>query len=280
MYTFLLSILGFLFVLHATATDIKKREVLDFVSYGLLSCALSIRLMWSLLLGTWDPFLYGLFGFGIFFVLGMIMFYAGQWGGGDTKILFGIGAALGFDGTLLSPILIFFVLMLLIGSIYGLLYSVALSVQNKKQFIDETHKLWKVPSTKPILISAVGIVLLCIIVYRAHESAETFILFSIGLIIGLFTVLIYYIRIVETSCMLKEVSPLVLTEGDWISQDVVYKGKILCGPKDLGIEKTQIVRLQKLHAQKKITTVVRKNGIPFVPSLFLAYCGALLFIFL
>jgi hypothetical protein len=79
--------------------------------------------------------------------------------------------------------------------------------------------------------------------------------------------LITAVKAVELSCMYKRVKPAVLTEGDWIANDVKVKGKRICGPKDLGIEKKQIKQLIKA----KVKSVVIKVGIPFVPSFLLAF---------
>ncbi|MBI2142083.1 hypothetical protein HYU15_01165 [Candidatus Woesearchaeota archaeon] len=71
--------------------------------------------------------------------------------------------------------------------------------------------------------------------------------------------------------MLKYVGPEKLTEGDWIAKDVYVNRKYVCGPKDLGIEKSQIRKLMKYKLQGKIRKVLIKEGIPFVPSFLIAF---------
>ena len=71
--------------------------------------------------------------------------------------------------------------------------------------------------------------------------------------------------------MIKKVSVDKLTEGDWIVDDVKVGGKVICGPKDLGISKEQIIELKKLAEDGKIKQVVIKEGIPFVPSFFMSF---------
>ncbi len=77
--------------------------------------------------------------------------------------------------------------------------------------------------------------------------------------------------------MIKAVRPAELTEGDWIVNNVKVGGKYICGPKDLGIEKKQIRKLVKFYKQKKIKKILIKEGIPFVPSFFVAYVLSLVF---
>jgi hypothetical protein len=71
--------------------------------------------------------------------------------------------------------------------------------------------------------------------------------------------------------MLKYVTPKELTEGDWIAKDIIIKHNKIAGPKDLGIEKSQIKKLIQLYNKGKIKKVLIKVGIPFVPSFLIAY---------
>ena len=77
--------------------------------------------------------------------------------------------------------------------------------------------------------------------------------------------------------MLKYVTPDKLTEGDWIAKEVKVNGKYITGPKDLGIEKKQIRKLVSLYKKKKVKKILIKEGIPFVPSFFIAYLVTLMF---
>ena len=77
--------------------------------------------------------------------------------------------------------------------------------------------------------------------------------------------------------MLKYVKPQQLTEGDWIAKDININGKYLTGPKDLGIEKRKIRKLIELYKRGKVKKILIKEGIPFVPSFFVAYVITLLY---
>jgi len=79
------------------------------------------------------------------------------------------------------------------------------------------------------------------------------------------------IKAVEKSCMQKLVEPAKLTEGDWIVNDVYAGRHYICGPKDLGISKSQIRKLIQLYRQRKVKKILIKEGVPFVPSFFIAY---------
>ena len=79
--------------------------------------------------------------------------------------------------------------------------------------------------------------------------------------------LVLFMKVLEKTCLVKELPVSKLTEGDWIFKEVKVKGKKVCGPKDLGISVQQIALLKKLKVKK----VWVKEGIPFVPSFFIAY---------
>lgn len=85
------------------------------------------------------------------------------------------------------------------------------------------------------------------------------------------------IKSVENSCMLKYVLPKQLTEGDWIVTDIKIEGKYITGPKDLGIEKNKIKKLIDLYKKGKVKKILIKEGIPFVPSFFIAYVITLIY---
>src|SRR3989338_5965028 len=82
-------------LLAASYTDLKTREVPDWLSYGLIFSALGIRALFSL--GELDGgiLLRGLAGFAVFVAIAYLMYYTRQWGGGDSKLLMGLGAAIG-----------------------------------------------------------------------------------------------------------------------------------------------------------------------------------------
>ena len=101
--------------------------------------------------------------------------------------------------------------------------------------------------------------------------------------IAMFYVLFYiwlFVKIIEESCMIKNVAVSKLTEGDWIFKDVFIGKKYIAGPKDLGISREQIELLKKYSARGKIKTVTIKEGIPFIPAFLVAYVATIVMYFL
>ena len=83
--------------------------------------------------------------------------------------------------------------------------------------------------------------------------------------------LLAYVKSVEESCMIRPMKIEDLTEGEWINEDVKVESKLICGPKDLGVTKEQIVQLRDLQGKGKIDSVIVKIGIPFVPAFLIAF---------
>jgi len=259
-------------------TDIKTREVPDWLNYSLIAAGFALALIKSIAYWDYLFFVYSLLGFLAFFIIAMAMFYSGQWGGGDSKMIMGLGALIGLNFSFGSFLIAFFVNMLLAGALYGLLWSLILVFKHKKKFINEIRKilaLRQLIMAKNILLAF----LLISIILSFFIKSKIMQMQLVALpVISLVTLYLWAsVKSVENACMFKYVKPAQLTEGDWIAKDIIVGGKKICGPKDLGIEKKQIRLLIKLHHQNKVKNVLIKEGIPFVPSFLIAFVITLIF---
>lgn len=272
MWLFLLFVVLFILVV-GTITDIKTREIPDWLTYGGVIAGLGLRLIWSAHSWNYKPILEGAIGFVIFFALACALYYLGQWGGGDSKALMAIGACLGINLDFNHIILAFVINSIWIGGLYGLFWSCGLAFKNwpkfKKEFRTKLyfHGMFRlIPLAFLVILTGVSFV---ITVNPIIQSAI--------ILIAVFVPAMYYltvfIKTIEKIAMHKYVSPSKLTEGEWIAKDVIVKNKRICGPKDLGISERQINKLKKL----KIKRVLIKVGIPFVPALLLGYLFTLFF---
>lgn len=264
----------------ATITDLKTREVPDWLSYGLIGVGLGLNLLFSVVYRNYWFFVNSLVGFVLFLIVALVMFYAGQWGGGDSKVLMGLGALMGLDVKFVRfPFLINFLInILLVGAIYGLIWSLVLMFRNWKDFFKEFRK--RSHSVEMIKLRTYVFVftfLMLILFLFTRGTIFSFLFLGFLLMILLTFYLWVFVKAIEKVCMIKAVTPDKLTEGDWIVKDIRYKGKYICGPKDLGIEKKQIRELVKLYRLRRIKEVLIKEGIPFVPSFLIAYIVSLFF---
>jgi Flp pilus assembly protein protease CpaA len=271
--------IAFLALLTASYTDIKTREVPDWINFGLIGVGFGINMLFSVIYWKINFIISSIIGFAAFFVLAWVMFYTGQWGGGDSKILMGLGALIGIDVFSKNFFLAHFLInALLVGALYGILWSIFSIFRNKKKFLNNFKK--SVSSKKIRLAKKVLLALFIILVLLAVSVPDRFIKLMI-LYLALISVITFYLWIavksVENACMLKYVKPTQLTEGDWIAKDVKVNGKYITGPKDLGIEKKKIRKLIALYKKKKVKKILIKEGIPFVPSFFVAYIVTLIY---
>src|SRR3989344_7250482 len=81
-------------LIFATIVDIRIKEVPDWISYSLIISGIIIRLFHSIIFNDWFYLLYGLLGLSATFLIGTILYRANQWGGGDAKLLMGLGTTL------------------------------------------------------------------------------------------------------------------------------------------------------------------------------------------
>lgn len=271
------AILALIGLIIGSITDIKTREVPDWLSYSLIISGLGISGIYSLLYSTITPILASFLGLISFGIIAVIMFKAGQWGGGDSKILMAIGALVGLELSITNFLLGFFINAMIIGGIYGILWAGIISIKNKKRFSKAANKIFS-PKIKKLrnltfLFSFVPFLLVIL------QPNLLFILssFTIFLLINLMFYAYLFSKIYEKEFMIKYIDPEKLTEGDWIVEDIKINKKIICGPKDLGISLSQIKKLIALKEKGKINKIKIKEGLPFVPSFLIAFIITLLF---
>ncbi len=274
-YPLLLGV-AFAGLLAGTYSDLKTREVPDWINFGMIFAGLGIRAIYSVALFDYMIVVQGLLGLGLFFLVASLMYYGGQWGGGDAKMLMGLGSLMGLDipkAILLSEtpdLLIFWVILLLVGAVYGFAVSIYLSIKHRKAFKAEFMPIFKTSRIRLGAALAIALIACGISLFMPDAMLKMLFLGLAGVV--LFTYLLWvYVKAVEKACMLKDLPVDRLTEGDWIAEDVVIDKKRICGPKDLGIERKQIEVLKKLAAKGKVKTVRVKEGIAFLPPFLISF---------
>jgi Flp pilus assembly protein protease CpaA len=258
-------------------TDFKKREVPDWLSHALIFSAICLRGIFSVYLQDYSLITTGLLGLGIMYLLAALMYYTGQWGGGDAKLLMGLGAVMGLEPLLeIQPLIMFLINLVIVGALYGTFWTFYLMIRHWSGCLHEFRSIF---SNKKARYFRFFIYALFVIFFFASYGFGQFKYFL--LVLAVTPLLLYYVwaytKVVENVAMLKKVLPSELTEGDWIAEDIMVGGKRICGPKDLGISKHQISELIELHKHGRIKQILIKEGIPFVPSFFISYIVTLVF---
>jgi Flp pilus assembly protein protease CpaA len=259
----------------ASLFDIKRREVPDWLNFSFIAVACFVRISYSIILWDYWILLEGLFGFLVAFVIALLMYYGKQWGGGDSKVLLGIGILLGFNFNFAFfdlnswPIFLsFFLNTFIVGAFYGLVYSVILMITHWKNFVKQVKEFNNIILFAPFFAA---VVLLIIALF--FNKAIQFVLLSAAIALILAAYVIIFVNLVTKACMYKHVAVSKLVEGDWIAEEVKVKGKVICSQKDLCLDEKQIKLLKKF----KVKNVLVKEGIPFVPSFFFSFIATIIF---
>src|SRR3989344_335593 len=261
-----LLVLAFIWILVAAIQDLKYREVANWLNFSLIIFALAFRFFYSLFnSGGFGFFIQGVVGLGVFVIIAHIFYYSRLFAGGDAKLLMALGAILPFSGEFysnLSIMLVFLVLLLVTGSVYGFIYGTALAVLHGKKFSKEARKqLYKF--RKFFFVSCAFAVLWAFIMIILGVN-EFLILSLIFILIPLFFI---YGKSIENSCLVKPVKTSELKEGDWLYEDFQVKGKRIKSSWE-GLSIKDINYLKKHTRGKKILI---KYGIPFVPAFLFAF---------
>ena len=258
-----LLILAGIFISVASVRDLKIREIPNWLSFSLIIFALGFRFFYSLFEASNFSFFYqGIIGFGIFFILGNLFYYARLFAGGDAKLMIAMGSILPFSESFFINVKIFsvwFLIFLFVGMIYGLSWSFFLMFNNKREFKKEIKKQFS--ENKKIFFMAVILGLILIILGFFYE-----LFFILGIFIFITPYIFIYAKAVDESCMIKKLNPKELTEGDWLYKDVkISKNKIIKATWG-GLSMKEIKLLRK---NKKYVFV--RQGIPFIPVFFFSF---------
>ena len=268
--------IALLFLVIASIIDIRIREVPDFLNFSLIGIGGGIAIISSLILNSWWPLLNSIIGFAVAYGVAAAMYYGGQWGGGDAKMLMGLGALHGVSITQLIsgeiPLFITIIISIfLAGAIYGIGYAKFLVFKKWKRF-------WRtfVQRLQRHKQQRRAITIVCILLVLLFFIAPTNLKFVVGAL--LFVIFFSYYafnagKVVEEVCMVKKTSVSQLTEGDWLVNPVKYNNKILVKPTTYGLTTEQITTLKKY----KIKAVTIKEGIPFIPGFLLGYLVIVVF---
>lgn len=264
MIGYLIFAVLFLGGVYASYTDIKIREVSNFLSFGMLFAVLGLRLIDGFYLGNLENMIISLMVGGIFFAMGSAFFYAQQWGGADVKLIAAYGIGFGTLPKEFMPFVMpawpfaFTILMnfFIIAVVYAMAYSVAMAFKNRKVVSDFRGSL------KKYEVFA-GFVLIMFLFVLGFYYKIMFVI----LLMPLLWFLSKFLKSVEKNCMLLRKNVKELVEFDIPEKDVKIGKKILASSKEPnGMTLEQIRKIQKFAKLGKLPKFMKvKWGVPLVP---------------
>jgi Flp pilus assembly protein protease CpaA len=252
-----LIIIGIIWFIFASISDLKKREVANWVSFSLIIFVLGFRLFYSLFNNNFNFFYQGLFGLGIFLILANLLYYGRMFAGADAKLMIALGTILPFSENFLINIkifVLFFILFLFVGGIYGLCWCFSLSFRNFRNFRKEFYRQFK--NNKKLFYS---VILLGLFLMILGFFMNITLIFYSGVLSFILSYLFLYTKAVDESCMIKKIPTKKLTEGDWLYKPIKV-GKIKIKPLWQGLSRKDIYLLRKYKKEVRI-----REGIPYVP---------------
>ena len=250
----ILFIIAAVWLFAASVTDLKKSEVSDWLSFSLLAIGLSVRAAESVVSWNYQPILASVLGVMGFFIIANIFYYGKLFAGGDAKLMIALGSII--------PSFAFLSNLLIVGSAYGLLYSLVLAAANHRRFFHEfkKHGNWIFAS---FVVSA--------FLMGAYVLTSDFIPLFLSITVFFMPLLFFFVNSVEKSCLIRKVSPEKLTVGDWLFRTVKIKGKTIRSDFE-GLSKSEISLIRKSGIK-----VYVKYGIPFIPVFLIAFVSTVYF---
>lgn len=269
MLKLVMILLGLIWIVVAVFQDLKKREIANWLNFSLVIFALGFRFFYSLFeTGNFDFFYQGLIGFGIFFILGNLLYYGKMFAGGDAKLMMSLGAVLPFYENFfenLEVFVLFLVLFLFAGAIYGLFSMSYYVIKNWGGFRNKFSKMFYNKKYFNFSILFLGLFLMAF-------NFQGGVLFYFGIFVFVIPLLYVSAKVVDENFMIKKIKPGLLTEGDWLYKDVKVRKKIIKSKWD-GLSKEEISLLKKNKKQ-----VLIKYGIPFAPAFLVSYLILIYFV--
>lgn len=270
-----LFLLGVAFIgsIVAGVVDLKTTEIPDWIPYVMMGVGITGNLVQSVLTGSYMPILMSmLVGMG-YLGFGFLMYFTGQWGGGDAKILSGIGflvPMINIFDSLMFPFYIGFLFnVFFIGAIYMILYIIVLSMMNRK-ICKEFFKRLKADSR--YLPHAIIFMVVFLVIFN-YMTAYNLKMFTIGFSIKFsafislmsFSIFILYkfAKTVEDVGFRKRIPISDLKEGDVLIDSKVWEG----------ITEKELKEVKK--SGKKYVWV--KEGVRFAPAFPLALAFTIYF---
>jgi hypothetical protein len=263
-----------IFLLLDSIIDLKTGEIPEKLTLGLAGITILVSAGHSIL--TLNPSIIATTaGIGaLYYITGYILFKLGQWGGGDVKMLTGIGCVLGYLNTLnyswinstLTPYYInYFIDMAILATPYAFTYTLILGLLKPTVF----RKYWRELKTMKVT-------LLLIISIIPSGIALHFNLKFLGIVYTLlpaFTLAAVYMKVVEKELLCKKIDVRELRVGDIIDKDIYDEGEKIASKKNIeGVDEEQLKKINELAADGRIPEEITiKWGVKFAPILFLSF---------
>lgn len=268
----------------AAVFDLKTTEIPDQIPYAMIAIALFLHLIQAILLRSFWSILSSLFWGLSLLGFGFLMYYLGQWGGGDAKILSAIGFLIpelpqNFGIKLLFPFpLSYSFNVFLVGATYMLAYAFIIALIHKKilfKFLDDMKASSKVLSIGSLVLFISFFLINWFLAKYFRISFDILFILKSSLLPLIATIALFVVwkfaKVVENVGFKKRIPISKLKVGDVLLESKLWEG----------ISKKELTKIKK--SGKKF--VVVKEGVRFAGTfplalLFTIYIGDGLLLFM
>lgn len=258
--------------------DLRTTEVPDLISVVMALTGIGLHLAHSLIAGDFSFILSSLITGSSFLALGYAFYWVGLWGGADSLLFGAIGYLLPHLPTEFSPALsplwpyqLTLVLnIFLIGSLYSIVYSLALTLRDKNVW-DPVKVRFKEHKRSLILSTVlVGGSITAISLHLILSSSLKFmaVIQRSFLFFGLYIALIclyHFLKGLEENLMKRKIPVQRLEVGDVLAEDLKLESNDLSSRKIRGLNEEEVKAIKREKETVKI-----KSGVCFIPTFPLA----------
>ena len=248
-------VLIFILILFACIQDFKKREINHWTNILIFVTGL-LGLITSFVKDGTSELIYSfLLLLVINFLVTQLFYRIGVMGGGDCDLLLSLTPLLATPSLIQSftNLGLFIILVLLAGSLYGMIYITALYLKHFKSINNQLKK--EITKKKRFFLGAMLFVF-------TFLSLLNPLFIGPSILIILFPSLYFISKILDTQFMTRKINGSELYEKDILTKNIYYHSKHFQRGKPLS--KIDV----ELLSQKKFIEI--KDGIPFAPSFLLA----------
>lgn len=248
--------------------DLKTTEIPDEIPTLMAGIGIFFWFVFALTFGSFYVFFMSMAVGLVFLVFGWVLYKAGQWGGGDAKLMAAIGCLVPTMPGAFIFSFSFFSNVFFVGAAYVIAYSVVIGFMNRdivvSNFVDDLSMKWKRIFMAPVIITAVFLSMML------YFSMIDFAMLS-GLFVSVFLIMVFwrYARVIEKKVFMKEVPASSLREGDVLRGSKIWDG----------LTAEEAARLRKTRKKYVIKEGVRFGPVFCIALVITIAFGNLVFIF-
>ncbi len=265
------------FLILGSIIDLKTGEIPDRLTIGLALIMMLISAIYSIITSDVYYFITPLFAGGLYFLLGYVIYSQGEWGGGDVKLISGVGCSIGFlksvdyltEGVI-PYYLDYLINIALVSSPYLIVYTLLLGLLKPAVFTDFFNSI----KNKIVLMILAASIIPLITAYWM-KLGNVIIIYAL---IPFLIILSVYLRAVERNALEKTVKVSELQVEDVVANDLVVDGVKVASRRNIsGLTEEDIKKIKSLSKKGKIPDEIRiKWGVRFAPIFLMAFLLSIL----